>query len=239
MLKDHHVLESLPAYVLGSLDEDEARQVTAHIAGCYLCRKELSALQEVADQLLLAVPDASPSGDLKLRLAERIQSLNTKRVSQSAGWSFPKRLVPVGALAGLLLIFLLAFSNLLLWQKVNNLDVLTGPRGMRAVALQSTDAAPEASGVVIISADGKNGVLVVDKLPPLDKAHEYQLWLVRDAINTSGAVFSVDEDGYKGVRLTAPESLLSYTAVKITIEPAGGSTEPDGEQVMNGSLFNR
>lgn len=239
MLKDHHVLESLPAYVLGSLDEDEARQVTAHIAGCYLCRKELSALQEVADQLLLAVPDASPSGDLKLRLAERIQSLNTKRVSQSAGWSFPKRLVPVGALAGLLLIVLLAFSNLLLWQKVNNLDVLTGPRGMRAVALQSTDAAPEASGVVIISADGKNGVLVVDKLPPLDKAHEYQLWLVRDAINTSGAVFSVDEDGYKGVRLTAPESLLSYTAVKITIEPAGGSTEPDGEQVMNGSLFNR
>jgi len=238
MLNDIHVLESLPAYVLGSLDDEEARQVTEHLTGCYLCRKELSAFQIVADQLLLAVPEALPSEDLKLRLTERIQSLNTKRVSQSAGWHFPRRLVPVGAFAGLLLIFLLAFSNLLLWQRINNLEVLTGSRGMRAVALQSTDAAPNASGFVIIGADGKNGVLVVDKLPPLDATREYQVWLVRDSSNTSSAVFSVDENGYRGVRLTAPESLLSYSAVKITIAPTGGSIDPDGEQVLNGSLFN-
>jgi anti-sigma-K factor RskA len=238
MLNDTHVLESLPAYVLGSLDEEEARQVMEHLAGCYLCRKELTAFQKVTDQLSLAVPEALPSDDLKPRLMVRIQGLDTKRVSKSTGWRFPRRLVPVSAFAGLLLIVLLAFSNLLLWQKINNLEVFTGPRGMRAIALQNTDAAPDASGFVIIGADGQNGVLVVDKLPPLDATREYQVWLIRDSSNTNSAVFSVDESGYRGMRLTAPESLLRYSAVKVTIEPAGGSTEPTGEQVLNGSLFN-
>ena len=238
MLNDLHVLESLPAYALGSLDKEEAQSVNEHITGCYLCRQELDAFQVVADQLLLAVPEARPSGDLRLRLMERIQSLNVKQSPQPAGWRFPKRLLPVGALAGLFLVLMLAFSNLLLWQRLNNLEVLTGPLGMRAIALQNTTAAPSASGFVVMGADGESGVLVVDRLPPLDAAHEYQIWLVHDSSYTGGSVFSVDESGYRGVRLEAPESLLSYSTVWVTIEPAGGSVDPTGEQVLNGSLFN-
>jgi anti-sigma-K factor RskA len=132
----------------------------------------------------------------------------------------------------------LALSNLLLWQRLDNLEVLSGPLGMRAIALQNTGAAADASGFLVVSSDGQNGVLVVDDLPTLDPEHEYQLWLERGDESTSGAVFSVGEDGYRGVRIAAAESLLTYSGARITIEPAGGSAVPAGEEVMGGSLFN-
>jgi anti-sigma-K factor RskA len=40
------------------------------------------------------------------------------------------------------------------------------------------------------------------------------------------------------MRIEAPESLLTYAGVIVTVEPAGGSPEPTGEQVLTGSLFN-
>ncbi|HSJ86049.1 MAG TPA: anti-sigma factor [Anaerolineales bacterium] len=238
MLNDRHVLETIPAYVLGSLDEAETRQVAEHLAGCYLCRKELETYQDIADQLLLAVPPATPPAQLKSRLAERVQRLNHKRVPDSAARRLPGRLVPVGAIAGLLLILLLAISNILFWRQAHNSEVFTGPLGMRAVALQNTTAVPEASAIVIISADGKNGVLVVDQLETLSENQEYQVWLERDSTETSGGLFGVDEDGYRGMRIVAPESLLTYSSVRVTIEPKGGSSRPTGPEVLKGSLFN-
>jgi hypothetical protein len=138
----------------------------------------------------------------------------------------------------MLLVLLLLASNLVLWQRLNSLEVLSGPMGMRAISLQNTDAAPNASGFVIISSDGNEGVLVVDELPALDEQYEYQLWLVRNGSLTSGAVFPVDESGYRGMRIEAPETLLLYSSVLVTIEPAGGSTAPTGDTVLDGSLFN-
>ena len=238
MLNDLHVIESIPAYVLGSLEDEETRLVAEHLAGCYLCRKELETYQDVADRLLFALPSVVPPVNLKSRLVERVHGINHKQVPQSTS-RLPRRLVSVGAIAGLLLILLLAVSNLLLWRQVQNSEVFTGPLGMRAVALQNTGSAPEASGIVIISADGKNGVLVVDKLGQLSENQEYQVWLERDSTEISGGLFDVDEDGYRGMRINAPESLLTYTSVQVTIEPKGGSIKPTGPQVLNGPLFNR
>lgn len=237
MMEEVHVLESLPAYALSSLDVPEAKMVAQHLAGCHICRNELQAFQEVAVQIALTAPQAELSGDLKPRLIERIHSLNQKR-ARPERWRFTGQLVPIGAMVGLLLIATLAVSNLLLWQRIDQLEVLTGPLGMRAIALQNTDAAPSASGFVVIGADGDNGVLVVDELPALDAQREYQLWLVHNGSNTSGAVFSVDESGYRGMRIESPQSLLVYSSVLVTIEPVGGSVEPQGEQVLAGSLFN-
>ena len=238
MLKDIHVLESIPAFALGSLEDDEARLVAEHLAGCYLCRKELAAYQHLADQLLLGLPEVKPPVELKSRLVERVQGLKEKQVPWSAGWRLRGQLRPVGVLAAVLVILILAVSNAVLWMRAANAEIITGPLGMRAIALQNTAAAPGASGFVIVGADGKNGVLVVDKLPALGETQEYQVWLMRDSTETSGAVFSVDEDGYRGMRLVAPQSLLTYSSVQVTIEPAGGSTNPTGPQVLNGSLFN-
>jgi hypothetical protein len=238
MLESFHIFESLPGYALGSLDEEETRLVTEHLTGCHLCRTELEAFQRVADHLSLMVPEALPSTGLKPRLMKRIQGLNMKRQPLSSARRLSVRPLPIGAFVGLLLIVVLAVSNILLWQKIDHPELLTGPLGMRAIALQNSDAAPDASGFVVIGADGTNGVLVVDELPSLDAKHEYQAWLERDGKSTSGAVFSVDEYGYRGVRITSLESLLVYSEISVTIEPVGGSDGPTGEQVLKGSLFN-
>ena len=242
MFDETHVLELLPAYALESLEEAEMRLVAEHLAGCHLCRTELRAFEEVAAELASMAPQASPSPRLRSQLQERIRGLNSTRAQP--GRPQPERrprfgwLMPAGAIAGLVLIIALLASNILLWQRLAHLEVLTGPMGMRSIALQNTDVVAQASAFAIISADGQNGVLVVDELPVLDAAHEYQLWLVRGEENTSAAVFSVDESGYRGLRIQAPESLLNYSAVRVTVEPAGGSIRPTGEEVFHGSLFN-
>lgn len=237
MSNDAHILELIPAYVLGSLEEKDAYQVSEHLAGCSICRRELDAYQTVADQVLLIVPPVSPPARLKTRLMERIPPRQAKRRPVARGWRMPGGISTVGVLSGLLLILIVAFTALLWKDSVDRL-VVSGPLGMRAIVLQNATTASLASGFVVMGADGKNGVLVVDKLPALDKVHEYQVWLKRDSKKTSGGVFSVDEDGYRGLRLTAPESLLNYSSVEVTVEPAGGSAQPTGLQVLSGSLFN-
>ena len=241
MFDETHVLDLLPAYALESLEEEEMRLVAEHLAGCHLCRAELRAFQEVAAQLASMAPEASPSPRLRSQLQEKIRGLHSTRPQPER--PEPKRQPQFGwlqpaAVAGLVLIIALLASNILLWQRLTHLEELTGPLGMRAIALQNTDVVAGASAFAIISADGQNGVLVVDELPVLDAAHEYQLWLVRGDENTSAAVFSVDESGYRGLRIQAPESLLNYSAVRVTVEPAGGSIRPTGEEVFHGSLFN-
>lgn len=235
MIEDMHILELLPAYVLGSLDDAEARLVSEHLAGCHMCRAELSAYQNVANQLAFAAPEVFPSQNLKSRLIERIQDLKPAP-PQRLGLN--RRFVPVGTMIGALLILVLLVSNILFWQRLNHLEVLAGPLGMRAIVLQNTESAPRASGFVIMSADGQEGVLVVDELPALDSQHEYQLWLVRNGSHTSGGVFPVDEGGYRGMRIDAPQTLLDYSSVRVTVEPAGGSENPTGDTVLDGSLFN-
>lgn len=237
-----HVLDLLPAYAIGSLDADELHRVEEHLLGCWICRDESRAFQAVADELSLAAPIAVPSPDLRDRLMQRVRSTRVKveeKVSQPlVRRPFWERLLPAWGLASLFLILGLAASSFILWQRINNLEYATAPGGMRAVPLRATDAAPHATGFVLVSADGGEGALVVDGLPPLGENQQYQLWLSRDGQRTSGAVFSTDEKSYGGTRIRAPRSLLEYSAVGITIEPAGGSSQPTGQQVLAGLLPN-
>jgi anti-sigma-K factor RskA len=240
MFDETHVLDLLPAYALGSLDADEADSVKEHLLSCWICRAESSTFQDVAEQLSFAAPVAEPSPDLKDRLLQRVQSgRHQPRVpAQEARRPWLERLLPIWGLASLGLIIVLAAFNLSLWQRLNQLEVVTFSGRMRAVPLSSPDAASSATGFVLISADGDNGALIVDGLPPLDADRQYQLWLIRDGQRTSGAVFSTDEKNYGGTRIKVAGSLLEYSAVDVTIEPTGGSPEPTGALVLGGPLFN-
>ena len=236
-MEEMHVLDLLPAYAIGSLDADEVSRVEEHLAGCLLCRNESSDFQAVAAQLSLAVPAASPSSDLKDRLMQRVHTAQPqKRVpAQPPSRPLLERLLPIWGFASLVLIVALAGVNFFLWQRMDRLEFST-PGGMRAVPLNPEDPASPATGFVLISADGDEGALVVDGLPPLGEDQEYQLWLIRDGTRTSGAIFSTDENSYGGTRIRAPRSLLDYSAVGITIEPAGGSLQPTGPRVLGGPL---
>jgi anti-sigma-K factor RskA len=253
MVDEGHVFDLIPAYALDCLDEGDLQVVEAHLVGCARCRDELQAYQEVAGQIAFAVPQAEPPARLKADLIGRLQaSEETREASQLPAvgatravktrpgwWQFwvgtlsPRS--PGWALAGLALVVVLGISNLLLWQQVRDLRAVQADT-LRTVALTGTQFAPEATGLIVISKNGEHGTLVVDRLPQLDPEHEYQLWLTDGDQRTSGGVFSVDEDGYKGLWVGSPQPLDSYSSYGVTIEPAGGSPGPTGEKVLGGDL---
>jgi anti-sigma-K factor RskA len=242
MFTNSHVFDLLPAYALDCLDEGEFIRVSEHLALCAECRAELRSYQAVTGQLALAMPQTAPPIRLKRYLMDRIQSSHPTAFSQpQLSWwqrwtSFMQRTTPVWGLASLFLILVLAVGNLLLWQRVNQAETTTHAQAMRTVTLTGTQAAPGATGLIIVSRDGRYGTLVVDDLPPLDPERQYQLWLIQDGRRTSGAVFSVSRDGYGSVWVSSPQPLSSYSAFGITIEPAGGSPGPTGDKVLGGTL---
>lgn len=237
-----HVIELLPAYTLDCLEEEELISVSEHLAICAECRAELRSYQAVTDQLALAVPGADPPASLKRRLMDQVQSSHPASFSSSRlpWWqlwtNFVQRTTPVWGLASLFLVLVLVVGNLLLWQRVNQLAGTAQPQAMRTVTLAGTAVAPDATGLIIISLNGKHGTLVVDRLPTLDPEREYQLWLIQDGQRTSGAVFSVSQTGYGSVWVSSPQPLSSYSSFGITIEPAGGSPGPTGDKVLGGAL---
>lgn len=238
-MQEGHVYDLLPGYALGCLDAPEARQVTEHLTGCEHCRAELERFAWVVEELPLALELSDPPGDLKARILTRARQPVQPALQPVSGWErFWQALVrsaPAWGLASLALVLVLAVGNLLLWQRLGQAEG-DSQRSMRAVALAGTDFTPEASGRVVISREGEYGVLVVDGLPKLDDAHQYQLWLIQDGQRTSGGVFSVNRAGYGWLYIRSPDPLASYDAVGITIEPEGGSPGPTGDKVLGGNL---
>ena len=235
-----HVIELLPAYALGCLDEEEAADVSAHLAGCPACRAELHAYEAVTDQLALAAPDATPADRVKRRLMRRIGRARPAPAARPrlAWWDVLaepfRRAAPAWGLASLILIVALGASNVWLWRQAH-------PRthriaDMQIVAMAPTEAAPGAHGTLVISSEGEYGSLVVENLPALDAAHQYQVWLTRGGERRCGGTFSVNDHGYGVIEILAPEPLTSYSTFSVTQEPAGGSPAPTGAVVLEGSL---
>jgi anti-sigma-K factor RskA len=242
MAVEPHIYESLAAYALDCLDEDEKEVVTRHLAQCAECRAELSNYQDVAALLPFAGELVDPPPDLKARLMAQVQNASHPNppIIASSNWfdrllHWSRRSAPLWGTVSLALVVMLGISNLLLWGQVRQLQT-TRPPQMQFVRMSGTQSAPAAEGVIVISADGDHGTLVVDKLPPLQAGQQYQLWLIDNGQRTNGGVFSVDPDGYGSLWVKSPRPLASYGSFGVTIEPQGGSPGPTGQKVLGGSL---
>src|SRR5512139_1390074 len=71
---DQHVLDLLPAFVLNALTEEETYQVARHLESCPTCQDELAHLQQIADDLPLALAQREPPARLKTNLMKSIQA---------------------------------------------------------------------------------------------------------------------------------------------------------------------
>jgi anti-sigma-K factor RskA len=242
MSVDIHVTELLPGYALGCLDEADAILVAEHLAVCDDCRAEVIAYQAVVDEMALAAPSAEPPPGLKLRLMDRARPSRPVEFAQpqTSWWRHLTRLMqrsaPAWGVASLVLIVALVTSNLWLWRQLNRPEEGAQPGMLHTILLAGTETAPQATGLIVISADGEHGTLVVDSLAVLGQDQQYQLWLIQDGERTNGGVFSVNPEGYGSLWVESPQPLSSYSAFGITIEPAGGSTGPTGDKVLGSTL---
>ncbi|MBI4306183.1 MAG: anti-sigma factor [Chloroflexi bacterium] len=79
---------------------------------------------------------------------------------------------------------------------------------------------------------GRPAVLWVTGLRPPPAGKEYQLWLFHQGRMWSPGTFAVRPDGFAWIEFSLPISGTQFLQGRVTIEPAGGSGQPTGEQVM-------
>ncbi|MEE9325089.1 MAG: anti-sigma factor [Dehalococcoidia bacterium] len=111
---------------------------------------------------------------------------------------------------------------------------------LTVIDLAGTEMAPEAYGKLLVDADNNNAVLVTSKLKPLKQDRVYQLWLIKgrqpsrpqDKIRINGGTFTVDELGQGELIIQAPDPVITYGDMGITVEPVGGSISPTGTKVL-------
>ena len=241
---DHsQIYELLPAYALGCLDDEDAALISRHLASCQKCHVHLLDQQRAVDLLAFGAPRVNPPATLKKKLMNNIHSTLKvdkkvrrlpKRRHRETFWS---RLSPspAWALAGLLLITSLFAGNMMQWYNTKSLHHEMA-QGLLIIKIKGTEKAPGADGTLVIGPNRLQGVLVVGDLPVPDEGYQYQVWLLKDGQHTNGGVFSVSARGYGRLKVTSPESLLGFQAFSVTVEPAGGSPTPTGDEILGGAL---
>ena len=236
-----HVTDSIPAYALGVLDEVERQEVSQHLDHCSACQAELRVYQTLVEQLACTVPQRAPPIRLRAAVIQKAVAQSEAARSKRPDWLawLTRSLNPMVGLVGAVLLIALIGLNLSLWQQVQHPPAAPVPTAaasdFRLVRLNPPQPG-DASGLLVINADGEYGTLVVDGLTLLDPTQQYQLWLIKDGKRTSGGVFSVQDSGYGMLRIESPLPLIDYQSFGITIEPAGGSAGPTGPKILGGNL---
>jgi anti-sigma factor RsiW len=231
--------DTVAAYLLGALPQDEAARFEAHLDDCPHCREDLATLQPVVDALPAAAPPAQPSPELRGRLMATVRS--EAELLQAAGASadqpapLPQSKPPLrerllgrrpllaGAMA---LVLALAAGYGLRAAVENGGGTAGGPT--RTVRAQVT--IPHASARVIV----RHGVatLVVTGLPAPPRGKIYQVWLKRPNVIApapTNALFGVD---HHGAGHTSVPTISGVQAVLVTAEPDGGSPAPTQSPVI-------
>jgi Anti-sigma-K factor rskA/Putative zinc-finger len=90
MQTNDHPLDSIPAFVLGALDIDEALLVNAHITMCHDCRAEAAAFQAVLSALPYAAAPGQPPAHVKQQLRARIAAATPAARALTPGRATPR-----------------------------------------------------------------------------------------------------------------------------------------------------
>lgn len=98
------ILDSIPAFVLGALDSDEAARVAIHVSGCAACRREADSFRSVVALMPYSAGALDPPPRVKQQLFARIaattnepaapiaqpaRQLPVQRATQSGRWTRP------------------------------------------------------------------------------------------------------------------------------------------------------
>jgi anti-sigma-K factor RskA len=248
-ITEEHNFDLLPGYALRILDNAEMLTVSEHLRDCATCQQKLAMYAETVGQLAMSMTQALPATGLKTKVLQKVnqaavksQSSRENTTTQQMGFweilrSFFKH--PAGAVFGLLTLVAILFlgaNYFLLRQQVNELQAQAPSGYMQVIRLVGSDTAPETSGYVMVFKNQNYGSLAVTHAPLLEADQQYQIWLIKDGIRTSGGVFSVNETGYGNLMVSADQPLDSFQSFGITIEPMGGSLQPTGEKVLGGEL---
>lgn len=228
MNADVHALAG--AYAMDALPDEEAAAFAEHVEQCPSCQQEVAELQVTAAQLGLAAATAPPA-ELRDRVLHAVQQTRqipprTPTIDSTSRRSRPRLLAAAAAVVLILGAGLLALRPLL--------DVADPPPPDSIVAVMDAPDARSSttrlsgggSMTVVSSRELDQAVVLGERLPRLDRDHDYQLWLVDRTGSARSANVLFDGSGEPATGPNLLRGLQPGDQVAITQEPAGGSEQP-------------
>jgi hypothetical protein len=249
-----------PSMALGALEPDDAAFVREHLATCRRTHPELRDAMALAAAIGWAMPDEDlPSPALRERVladartesaisavpspSARRSAVPWRGIAAGAGAIAAAAVVGVAILGGQVgaLRAELDAARRDLVTRNADLDEARAwieravATGANAYFMDGEGEGALASFMLVVEDDAAGAVLLMSGLPPLEDDETYELWVERDGQIIGVGTFSPDPSGIAAVAIDA--SLAGIRHAMITIEPAGGSAQPDTDDViMQGEL---
>lgn len=238
----------IAAYALGEADAATTRAAEALIATDPAARTLFEQYRPVARALPFAAPSAEPAPDLRERLLARVQAEVSGAPVPTAQRAMPRRRLPRWQWAALALnlaaILGLAGWNISLQQQQQaeaarfqrSWNTMVGAMSAPGVQQFQLTAPANTSAAFLFAPQEKLGCLVARGLPQLPANQIYQVWLDKQGSTTSAGTFRVNPQGNGWLVVNNATPISDFDAVRVTVEPASGSTAPNGEQVIRGII---
>ena len=119
------------------------------------------------------------------------------------------------------------------------LSSMTASPGVSVRLLRGTEDWAEAWGMVACCAETEEGLaalIAVLNLPELSEDQAYQVWVVTKFQSLSVGLLDTDSTGYAQAVIIPPVPFSLIEAIGITVEPARGSYDPSGANVLAGDM---
>jgi anti-sigma-K factor RskA len=252
-MKEHaQFAEDLALYAMGTLDDQDSRELEAHLGTCGECRRELEALH--GDLALLALSATGPQPPQRSR--ERLQaaiSEEQRQTSEPERAPVLPRLYPRWlTLAPAAIAVVLAATSLGLLLEVQRLKeanakiivelkkekdgsalakeivaMLNDPHAQR-MTLVSAAARPQPQLKTVYVKDKGHVLLLASNLDPIPDDKVYELWLLPaggGAPMPSGT-FRIDNKGNSLMLHALETEGIEAAGFAVTVENVGGSKTP-------------
>ena len=254
--------ELLPFYALDALTDEERGLVEEYLREHPDARAQMQEMGEAASALPYGVAAVEPAPRTKQALMARIAVDVRARSSSKEQPSHPRamrfanifRAFSMGvAVIAMVWAIVLNFQLSQLRKEVSTLNTAlvaqskslqqinaqltqAGSSAVKTISLKGTKARPQAQGQLIADPKSDSAVLVIAGLAQLEVGKTYQVWLIQGQTPVSAGLLSVDASGQAVLIVTSDVSISSFSALGISIEPDGGSTQPTGDIVVLSDL---
>jgi anti-sigma-K factor RskA len=254
----------IPARSLSTLDADDDRVLSSHLAECPECRRELDEWNAVAASLALAAPVHEPSPQVREKILSKIASEIAPTETRVVPFIVPKKNVwsslgSFGAIAAGVLFVVMLGSVFMLWREnrsmqaqlaqqateMRDLQEKVGQQrrmsqmffapGSQMAELLPTSAAPGAKAMVAFDKTG-HAMLIARGLPAAPAGKAYQLWYIVGTTPMPGRVFKMDREGNGMLEDEIPAAALKAAVFAVTMEPEQGVEKPTGAILLSSSL---
>jgi anti-sigma-K factor RskA len=254
----------LELYVTGAATREEILEVEAWMQLYPEVRQEVEAIRESIELMVLSETKA-PSPSVKEKLFAQINALENKETEQPTG-SYPTTVaeVPVVqmvsqrrfswvAAASVLLLLGSAIANLMLYNKVSDLEKensyaraelaqskdsaaamanylnVIQSKYSELVGLTGQQIAPDAAAKVYWIKNTGEVYIDPSNLPPAPAGKQYQFWGIVDGKPVDGGMIELKSG--KTYQILKMKSFGKADAFAITLEKEGGSPTPDLSQL--------